>query len=72
MLRDDKTLRILIFFLAPSIIDKTWMHYQKHYSTLYHLNRIKSYLRGGRTTKVTDGYTYGMDGGLRILTGTRS
>ena len=80
-----KTLRMLSFFLALSIIDKTWMHYQKRCSTLYpsvdHLNHTKSYLRGEQTTKDIDGYlvleilpspTYRVDGRPRILMGNWS
>ena len=75
MSKDVKTLRMSSFFLALFIISKTWMHYQKCYSTFYpsvdHLNRVKSYLRGGQTTKDTNGYlvveillslTYGVNG----------
>ena len=51
---------MLSFFLAFSIINETWMDNQKHCSTLYssinHLNHIKSYLRGGWMTKDTDRY----------------
>ena len=60
MSKDVKTLRMLSFFLALSIINKTLMHYQKRCSILYpsvdHLNHTKSYLWGGQTTKDTDGY----------------
>ena len=75
MSKDVKTLRMLSFFLALFIISKTWMHYQKCYSTFYpsvdHLNRVKSYLRGDQMTKDTNGYlvveillslTYGVNG----------
>ena len=70
---DSKDVKFL--FLALSIINKTWMHYQKCCFTLYslvdHLNHTKSYLRGGRITQDTGGYlvlriilspTYGVDG----------
>ena len=75
MSKDVKTLRMSSFFLDLFIISKTWMHYQKCYSTFYpsvdHLNRVKSYLRGDQMTKDTNGYlvveillslTYGVNG----------
>ena len=59
------------------------MHYRKRCFTLYpsvdHLDHIKSYLRGGRMTKDTDGYlvleillslTHKVDGRSRIPMGT--
>ena len=56
MSRDVKTLRMSIYFLVLSIINKTWMHYQKLYSTFYRLNRTNSYLWGGWTTNDTNWY----------------
>ena len=86
MSKDVKTLRMSRFFLAIFfiIINKTWMHYQKCFSTPYpvgHLNHTMFYLRGGQTIKDTDGYlileifpspTYGMDRRPRIPTVTWS
>lgn len=81
----SKDVRMLNFFLDISIINKTWMNYQKCCSILYssveHLSHTKSYLWDGWKTKDVDRYlvvkilsspTYGVERRPRIPMGTWS
>ena len=85
MSKDVKTLRMLSFFLALSLLLIRLGYIIRNIALLYHLvdhvNRTKSYLLSGKMTKNTDGYlileillspTYGVDERPRISTSTWS